>query len=113
MEKIAAALSRKAAVAPALAPNDDLPTEYWQALLEDAGAQVAPTGSSMAALRLTENPEHGVCGNSHVGLPLLFIAGAVWQDEYACSPLPISLSAGLTSSDSGRTPNPNRRPTFS
>jgi hypothetical protein len=28
MEKMAAALSRKAAVAPALAPNDDLPTEY-------------------------------------------------------------------------------------
>jgi hypothetical protein len=28
MEKMAAALNRKALVAPALAPNDDLPPEY-------------------------------------------------------------------------------------
>ncbi|MGY4334946.1 hypothetical protein ACVWWG_009414 [Bradyrhizobium sp. LB7.2] len=38
MEQIAAAVGRKAPPARGLAPNDDLPTEYWQALLNDAGA---------------------------------------------------------------------------
>jgi hypothetical protein len=56
MEKMAA--SRKALVRPALAPDDDLPAEYWQALLEDAGSEAMPSGSSIAALRLTEIPQH-------------------------------------------------------
>jgi hypothetical protein len=43
---------------PALAPDDDLPLEYWQALLEAAGAEVKPSGFSMAAQRLTEIPQH-------------------------------------------------------
>jgi hypothetical protein len=58
MEKMAAARSRKAPVTPAAAPDDDLPAEYWQALLEDAGAEVAPSESSVATLRLTEIPQH-------------------------------------------------------
>jgi hypothetical protein len=58
MEKVAAALSRKGPVTPALAPDDDLPPEYWQALLEDAGAEVVPSNSSIAALRLTEIARH-------------------------------------------------------
>jgi hypothetical protein len=58
MQKMAAAGSRKAPVAPALAPDDDPPPEYWQALLEDAGAEVAPSESSVAALQLTEIPQH-------------------------------------------------------
>ncbi|MDI4231688.1 hypothetical protein OZ411_02535 [Bradyrhizobium sp. Arg237L] len=56
MEKMAAALSRKATVPPALAPNNDLPPEYWQALLEEARAK--PSGSSIAALRLGEIVQH-------------------------------------------------------
>jgi hypothetical protein len=58
MEKMAAALTRKAPVTSALAPDDDLPPEYWQALLEDAGAEISPSVSSLAALRLTEIPQH-------------------------------------------------------
>jgi hypothetical protein len=58
MEKMAASLGRKAPVTPALAPVDDLPAEYWQALLEDAGSEAMPPGSSIAALRLTEIPQH-------------------------------------------------------
>jgi hypothetical protein len=58
MEKMAAAPGRKAPAAPALAPDDDLPPEYWQALLKNANAEIEPSGSSMAALRLTEIPQH-------------------------------------------------------
>ena len=58
MEKMAAAQSGKAPVTPALAPDNDLPPEYWQALPEDAGAEVAPSESSVAALQLTEIPQH-------------------------------------------------------
>jgi hypothetical protein len=45
MEKMAAALNRKAPVTPALAPGDDLPPKYWQALLEDAGSEIELPGS--------------------------------------------------------------------
>ena len=58
MEKMAAARSRKALITPALAPDDDLPPEYWQALLEDVRADIAPSESSVAALQLTEIPQH-------------------------------------------------------
>ena len=58
MEKMAAALNRKAPVTPALAPGDDLPPNYWRALLEDAGSEVELPGSSIAALPLTEIPLH-------------------------------------------------------
>jgi hypothetical protein len=58
MKKMAAARRSKAPATPALAPDNDLPPEYWQALLEDAGAEVAPSESSVAALLLTEIPLH-------------------------------------------------------
>ena len=58
MEKMAAARCGRAPVTPALAPNEDLPPEYWQALLEDAGAEVAPSEASVAALQLTKIPQH-------------------------------------------------------
>jgi hypothetical protein len=43
---------------PALAPDDDLPLEYLQALLEYAGADTASSESSVAACQLTEIPQH-------------------------------------------------------
>jgi hypothetical protein len=58
MKKMAVTLNRKAPVTPALAPDDDLPPEYWRGLLEDSGSEVGPSGSSMAALRLTEITQH-------------------------------------------------------
>ncbi|TMJ48862.1 MAG: hypothetical protein E6G85_23225 [Alphaproteobacteria bacterium] len=56
MEKMAFALSRKAPVRPALVPNEDLPPEYWHALLEEARAK--SSGSSIAALPLSEIAQH-------------------------------------------------------
>ena len=58
MEKMAAALGSKALPSPALAPNDDLPAEYWKALLEDAPPKVSPSVSSIAALRLAKIRQH-------------------------------------------------------
>ena len=54
MEKMAAALDSKAPLTPAMAPDVDLPAEYWQALLDDASADIRSSGSSIAALRLSE-----------------------------------------------------------
>jgi hypothetical protein len=51
------AVGRKAPPAPALAP-DDLPPEYWQALLADASADPKPSGRLPAALRLAEISQH-------------------------------------------------------
>lgn len=60
MEKMAAAVGRKALPAPALAPDDDLPIEYWKSILDDASADVRSksSGLSHSALRLTEIPRH-------------------------------------------------------
>jgi hypothetical protein len=57
MEKMAGAIGRKAPTGCALSPDDDLPPEYWQALLARASADASPSGSS-AAPRLTEIPRH-------------------------------------------------------
>ncbi|WP_249157646.1 hypothetical protein [Bradyrhizobium sp. KB893862 SZCCT0404] len=60
MEKLAAAVGRKMPSALGLAPNDDLPPEYWQALLADAPADGANPAAraSGRALRLDEIPQH-------------------------------------------------------
>jgi len=57
MEKIAAAASRSAEAKPGLAPNQDLPAEYWQALLDDPCAQDKPV-SSAERKRLTQIARH-------------------------------------------------------
>src|ERR1700737_793488 len=46
MEKLAAApaVGRNAPPARALAPGDDMPPEYWDAVLRDAGAHARRTG---------------------------------------------------------------------
>jgi hypothetical protein len=90
MEKMAAALSRKAPTTSALAPTDDLPPEYWQVLLEEAGAEVAPSRSSIAALRLTDIPRHLLrvscrrCGRTveiqKVDAIRLYGQRAIWKD---------------------------------
>ena len=58
MEKMASVLSRKGPPAPALAPSDDLPPEYWQALLDDARPDAQSPTPSSGALRLTELSQH-------------------------------------------------------
>jgi len=54
------AISRKPPSAGAVGPADDLPPEYWQAILDDArvdGLDPGP-GSSGRTLRLDQIPEH-------------------------------------------------------
>lgn len=71
MEKLASSpeTSRETPPTPAVGPADDLPLEYWRALLEDARAE-ARAGPSGAALRLSQIPEHllkvgcGRCGRT-------------------------------------------------
>src|SRR4051812_2951016 len=56
----AAAVGRNAPPLPGLGPNDDLPPEYWQALLEDArtaGGRPGP-GPSGRLQRLSQIPTH-------------------------------------------------------
>lgn len=54
---MAAAVGRSAPPKPGLAPDADLPVEYWQALLEDPRAEARPA-PSRAALRLSQINQH-------------------------------------------------------
>lgn len=60
MEKMASAVGRGALRSPGLAPDDDLPPEYWQALLKDARADVdrPGPGSSGRLMRVSQIPWH-------------------------------------------------------
>jgi hypothetical protein len=57
MEKMAAVVGENVPPKPGLAPDADLPPEYWQALLEDPRADAWP-GPSGGALRLSQIPQH-------------------------------------------------------
>ena len=59
MEKMAAAAAVGRSEQPMCTPGpgDEMPPEYWQALLADASADVRPSGSNVT-LRLTEIPHH-------------------------------------------------------
>lgn len=60
MEKMAAAVGRQAPPVRGLAPNEDLPPEYWQALLQDPRAEaVSPgPGTSGRLLQLRQISQH-------------------------------------------------------
>jgi hypothetical protein len=58
MEKMASAVGMTAPLTPALAPDDDLPPEYWRALLKDGRAHARSPAPSSGALRLTEMSQH-------------------------------------------------------
>jgi hypothetical protein len=60
MEKMAAAVGRKAPLARGLAPNEDPPPEYWQALLDDPHADASSPGPGPAGVRtrLSQIPQH-------------------------------------------------------
>ena len=59
MQKLASPpeTGRKTSPAPAVGPADELPPEYWQALLDDPRAETRPAPSG-AALRLSQIPRH-------------------------------------------------------
>jgi hypothetical protein len=58
MEKMASAARGKLPPAPALDPEDDLPQEYWQSILDDARADARSQGPSSSAQRLSEIARH-------------------------------------------------------
>jgi hypothetical protein len=90
MEKMAAATGRAASSMPALAPNDDLPAEYWQALLDDPLADAKVSGSFIGKLRLSQIAQHLLrvtcrrCGRiveiQKSDAARLHGADAVWKD---------------------------------
>jgi len=56
MEKMAALVGGKASPAHGLAPSDDLPREYWESLLRDAGAdETVNRGEAVPGTRLQLN----------------------------------------------------------
>jgi ferredoxin len=92
IEKLAAAVGRKAPAAPALGPKDDLPPEYWSAILDDTFADDGskPAGPSTRALRLSEIYQHLLrvscrrCGRCieirKVDATRLYGPAAIWRE---------------------------------
>ncbi|MBR1167496.1 hypothetical protein [Bradyrhizobium liaoningense] len=58
MEKMAALGRKTVSRERGLAPDDDLPQEYWEALLADPRAEAKPASSSGGTLRLSQIPQH-------------------------------------------------------
>jgi hypothetical protein len=60
MEKMAPAVGRTAQAARGLAPDEDLPPEYWQALLADPRVDASSPGPGPAGVRtrLSQIPQH-------------------------------------------------------
>jgi hypothetical protein len=58
MENMASAVGMKAVPVPPLPPGDDLPPEYWQALLEDARTGARSPIPSSRTLQLSEISHH-------------------------------------------------------
>ena len=92
MEKMASVVGRKALAAPALAPDGDLPPEYWQALLDDPRADPRSPGpdASGRLLRLSQIPHHILsvgcrrCGRTveiqKTDADRLYGPDAIWKD---------------------------------
>jgi len=58
MEKLAAWIGRKAVVTPPLGSQDEMPDEYWHAVLNDARFETRYSERSSAGQRLSEIPQH-------------------------------------------------------
>ncbi|QIO36946.1 hypothetical protein [Bradyrhizobium sp. 1(2017)] len=93
MEKLVSspAMVRETSPTRAVGPADDLPPEYWQAVLEDPRIAASPTRcASGRTLRLSRIPEHILrvgcrrCGRTveiqKVDAVRLYGPDAVWRD---------------------------------
>jgi hypothetical protein len=60
MDEMAAVGGRSLPPKPGLAPEDDLPPEYWQALLADPRAEANRASPSGGTLRLSQIPQHAL-----------------------------------------------------
>ncbi|WGD56093.1 hypothetical protein QA641_20680 [Bradyrhizobium sp. CB1650] len=58
MEKLAASMGRGSASERSPGPTDEMPDEYWRALLDDARVHPADAGPSSSGQRLCELPQH-------------------------------------------------------
>jgi hypothetical protein len=58
MEKLAGSMGKATAKQRPLGPPDEMPEEYWRALLDDADTHAADAGRSNPGLRLCEIPQH-------------------------------------------------------
>lgn len=58
MEKLATSMAREPARGRPLGPSDDMPDEYWRALLDDAHDLSADAGRSSPSLLLCRIPQH-------------------------------------------------------
>ncbi|OSI24933.1 hypothetical protein BST65_16725 [Bradyrhizobium canariense] len=89
MQKLASSpeIGLKTSPAPAVGPADDLPAEYWRALLEDPRAESRPAAG---AQRLSQIPQHLLrvgcrrCGRTveiqKVDATRLYGRDALWRD---------------------------------
>src|ERR1700677_2643498 len=92
MEKLAAAaVDRQACATRPFGPADEMPPEYWQAVLDDAVADTRPTGSPIQKQRLCEIQRHVLrvecrrCGRTTIEIQkadAVRLAGdhAVWKN---------------------------------
>jgi hypothetical protein len=92
MEKLAssAAVVRRAPPACPVGPGDEMPAEYWQAVLDDAAADRGPAGPSIRTQRLFDIQRHLLrvacrrCGRTvesqKVDGVRLYGPRAVWKD---------------------------------
>jgi hypothetical protein len=59
MEKLAAAaVGRRACATRPVGPADEMPPEYWQAVMDDAVADTRPTGNPIQEQRLCDIQQH-------------------------------------------------------
>src|SRR5215217_2761809 len=58
MDRLAASISRKTGVTPPLGPQDEMPDEYWHAVLNDAQLEISSSERSSAGQRLSAVPQH-------------------------------------------------------
>jgi hypothetical protein len=92
MEKLAAApaVGRSAPAARPVGPGDDMPPEYWDAVLRDVSADAGPPSPSIRTERLSEIPRHLLrvsctrCGRiveiQRADAVRLFGSQAIWRD---------------------------------
>lgn len=86
----AAAVGRNAPGSAALVPGDEMPPEYWQAVLNDASADIRPVIDPVLKLRLGEIDRHLLrvacrrCGRTveiqKVDAVRLYGGDATWRD---------------------------------
>src|SRR4051812_28563746 len=58
MEKLAASIGRKTVVTPPLGPQDEMPDEYWHAVLNDAQVDTRSSERSSPGQCLSDIPQH-------------------------------------------------------